>query len=68
MIGGIDAAQVQVILHAFAQGREGLGIQIGQHEQCRPGIEGIAVHGHAAAAPAGFFTFFQHSHPAALPR
>ena len=68
MIGGIDAAQVQVILHAFAQGSESLGIQPGHHEEGCPGIEGIAVHAHAAATPAGFFAFLQHRHLAAMPR
>ena len=66
VIGGVDAAQVEVVLHAFAQGGEGLGIQIGQHEEGRAGIEGVAIHTHAAAAPAGFFAFLQHRHLAAL--
>ena len=68
VVGGVDAAQVQMIFHAFAQGGEGLGIQFGHQEQGRAGIEAVALHGHLPAAPAGFFAFLHHRHLAAVAR
>ncbi len=68
MVGGVDTAQVQVVLHAFTQGGEGLGIDFGHQEEGRAGIEGVPVDGHAADAPAGLFAFLQHGHLAALAR
>ena len=66
VVGWIDAAQVQVILHAFPQGGEGFSIHFGHQEERRTGIEGIPVDGHAPATPAGFFAFLHHGHLAAV--
>ncbi len=62
LVSGIDAAQIEVVFHAFAQGCIGLSEYFRHQEQGRAKVEAVTVSNDLVAAPARFLVLLDHGH------
>jgi hypothetical protein len=58
VVSGVNATQVQVVFHALTQVGEGLGKDVGHHEQGRAGVKVVPVSDQTVATSARPLTFF----------